>query len=285
MEEGGKHKMTKLPPPKRVDLRCKPPIPYWGSKVKLAPKIIALMPQHTCYVDVFGGSGAVILAKAPAKVDVYNDIDGDLVNMYRVIRDPAKFEELVRLCELQPYSRDDYNRYKADGFGGMTDTERASAFIMLVNSSMSGKIGSGFGITNKGHYTPIMSYLQRVFRLPDIHNRMRGVFIENLSFDKLLHKYDDPWTCFYLDPPYLPSTRVSTNDYRNEGGYALHVNLLPMLYRLRGGVVLSGYPGSIYDMLESKGFTRHEFGCTTSGNALSCLKSSRTEVVWVRGPL
>jgi len=175
------------------------PLPYVGGKTRLAREIIALFPKHTTYVEVFGGGGQVLFRKPPSDVEVYNDIDGDLVNFFRVCQ--WHHEELVRCLRFSLISRAWHKIYKSTPPESLTDVQRAARFFYLQKNSFGGLIRTQqfhYGVTHPPNFNPK--------RIPEIldsaHRRLQGVQIESLPYEQLLAKYDRETTLFYLDPPY-----------------------------------------------------------------------------------
>jgi len=129
----------------------KPFINYIGGKQRLAKKLISYFPDHKCYVEVFGGSGAVLFAKEPSQFEKYNDIDDELVNLFRQVRENP--EGLSRQIAMYPQSRTEYNRLRKSA-KGLSDLQRAVRLYYLFSNSYSGKLGSGFSASSyhKGKY-------------------------------------------------------------------------------------------------------------------------------------
>jgi DNA adenine methylase len=266
-----------------------------GSKVRLAPRLISLFPPHHTFVDVFGGSAAVTLAKTPAKIDVYNDIDEGLVNFFRVLRDPEKFTRLRFLLELTPYSRQEFQ--SAGGAGeGVDDIELARRFFVISRMCFSGKVSGGWGTdvvsTLNGMSKSCWGYLSAIQSLPEIHTLLRRIVIDNRDFRKIIKTYDTPETFFYCDPPYVLSTRVSEGWlYKHELTDEAHYDLVLMLLRIKGRVMISGYKNAIYAALDIAGWVRREFDvpCSSHGRTRftgvkgpgSCADHRRIEVVWM----
>lgn len=254
-----------------------PPITWFGGKAKLAARIVAHFPVHRTYVEPFGGSAAVLLAKPPSPVEVYNDIDHDLVNLYRVLRDPALFERLRAACESTLYSRAEF--YLAQEPTG-EPVEAARRFIVRQRQSHGG-MGRAWSycITDaqSGMSSAVRRWLAGVERLDDIHQRMRRVQVESDDWAEVLARYDRPSTLFYLDPPYAADTRVG-GGYRHELGPSDHLRLVEAVLLLSGMTVLSGYRCDAYLPLESAGWVRVDYDVPAY---MSPSRGRRLESLWL----
>lgn len=165
----------------------------------MARKILPFFPEHECYVEVFGGSGALLFAKEPSKYEKYNDIDGDLVNLFRQVRDnPRGLEKKLRLL---PQSRVEY-AYLRDDNTPLSDLERAVRIYYLYKNGFSGKPGGCFSVSanHKGKYDMWVD-------LYKWSKRLRRVAVECLDFSELIPKYDEKSVFFFLDPPYYDVAR------------------------------------------------------------------------------
>jgi DNA adenine methylase len=225
-----------------------PPFPYYGSKAMLAPWIISKMPEHTAYVEPFFGSGAVLLGKPMAKYEAVNDVDGEIVNFFRVLRDRP--DELVSVLQLTPHARDEY-AYCIDLTDDPLEQARRTCarYVMAFNGQRNG----GYSFSTKGKQSKATGFKSRIdSRLSVIAERLRNVDIENWDALKFIDRWDHPDTLAYIDPPYLASTRSEGNDrnYANDNGSSeFHTELVERIRQFRGTVVLSGYPSKLYDSL------------------------------------
>ena len=260
-------------------------------------KILPLFPPHHTYVEPFGGGASVILAKPPSPVEVYNDIDSGLVNLFRVLRDPKQFQEFYRKVSLTPYSREEH-RFCLETWENCEDpVEKAYRFFILVRQGFSGKIGTGwsFSVTTSIHKMAraTASYLSAIEMLPEISARLLQVQIENKDFREIFAIYDTPRTLFYCDPPYVQSARKDKKVYRYEMSDDDHKELLDILLGIKGLAVVSGYDNPLYKVLDEAGWERYEFetvcfalGRTrwtgVQGKGAALRLAPRTEVVWVK---
>jgi DNA adenine methylase len=225
----------------------------------MTKKLLQFIPRHHTYVEVFGGSASILLAKPPSPVEVYNDVDGDLVNLFRVIRDPEKFKEFHRQVSLIPYSREEFKYYRK--LEPKNDIERAVKTFVLFRQSMNG-INSCWGYTIKeswrGMAGPVSEYLSIIDELPLIHQRLFKVQIENDDFRKVIPRYDYEDAFFYNDPPYIPETRRQ-GKYEYEMTLEDHKDLVELLLSIKGSAMLSCYYHPIYEPLVKAGWQRKDF--------------------------
>lgn len=261
------------------------PVAWYGGKYYLARWIIEHLPAHRVYIEPFGGMANVLLKKQPSEVEIFNDLDGRVVNLFRVLKDRSQLEELKRLAELTPYSREEFalicnTPEPADPI------EKALWFFVRCRQARGG-IGMS-NITPNAWATstrtrrsmpePISKYLSALDGLDAVAARFRQVMVEAMPAIELIKKYDGPDVLFYCDPPYLGSTRHAGKaaTYHVEMDDADHEALLHQLLQCSGSVVLSGYPSSLYDRLLS-GWERFERPMKVQ---FSNSGGDRTEVLW-----
>lgn len=176
-----------------------PIIPWIGGKRRLAKRIIPMFPEHECYVEPFAGGAALYFMKDPAPVEVLNDINGDLVNLYRVVK--HHLEELIRQFKWALISRQIYAWMKATPEEVLTDIQRAARFFYLQKMAFGGKVESRtFGTATTS--PPRLNLLRIEEDLSAAHLRLARTFVENLPWQECIRRYDRPHTLFYLDPPY-----------------------------------------------------------------------------------
>lgn len=272
------------------------PIRYFGGKGRMTKKIIPLLPETKIYVEAFGGGASILLAKCPAGTEVYNDLDSALYEFFSVLADSKLFEKFYRRVALLPLSRQLYHDCRTSWMEEEDLIERVSKWFVMARQSFGGRFGSGWGFTIN-HYKRDMSgavskWLSIIDLLPEIHARLQRVQIECQDFRKILETYDTPDTCFYLDPPYIQSTR-SAGGYKHEMTDDDHRELVEMMLSLKGSSVLSGYNHEIYRPLNEAGWERYEFetacsaagrtrGTGIQGEGAAMKAAPRTEVVWVK---
>jgi DNA adenine methylase len=254
-----------------------PPITWFGSKSRLAPKIVSQFAPHHTYCEPFGGSAAVLLAKPPAKVEVYNDINADLVNLFRVIREPDLFSRLRSAAENTLYARNEFKLAKEP-----SDDPVESARRFLVRQRQShGGLGNNWSYcvtdSSGGMASAVKRWQTGLDRLPLVHKRLKTVQIEQADWRDIIDRFDNRNTLFYLDPPYVPGTRVN-GKYAHELTQDHHHILVTRLLSLNGMAVLSGYQHESYKPLEEAGWSRidHEVPAHTSDN-----RTRRIECLWL----
>lgn len=256
----------------------RPALRYHGGKFRLAPWILQFFPPHSVYVEAFGGGASVLLRKDRSYAEVYNDLDGEVVNLFRVVRDRG--DELVRVAALTPFAREEF----ADAYEPHADAVE-QARRTLVRSSMGfGSAGASGQVTgfransNRSYTTPAHDWAKFPECLEAIVTRFRGCVVENRDALLCMRAHDAPSTLHYVDPPYVHSTRGLRGrapSYRHEMSDDEHRALGAGLRELRGMVVLSGYPCEIYDFELFSDWERHERSALADG------ARERTEVVWL----
>jgi DNA adenine methylase len=258
-----------------------PAFRYHGGKFRLAPWIISQMPEHVCYVEPFGGAGSVLLRKPRSYAEVYNDIDGDVVNLFQVLRDPMLNQRLQDACVLTPYARDEFCTAYEDSADPVERARRMVVRASMGFGSAAGSCGkSGFRGSSKRRYaTPTHLWVRYPDNLSAVCQRLQGVIIENKNALQVMASHDAPTTVHYIDPPYLPDTRFPGNRcYRHEMMQEDHVHLLAKAKTLSGTVMVSGYESELYnDMLATwERFSRQSRISASRG------ASVRTECLWVK---
>jgi len=193
--------------------------PYPGAKSQMADWIIQQFPKHECFVDVFGGSAAILVNKPQSRVEVYNEQDEDLVHCFEVLRDRG--EELKEWLRSVPYSRQLYEDWATEFYEGgrpKDDIERAGRFYFLRYSQFGGKYDAkkGFRIAKKKDDYAGQDFAKAIEGLESFRDRFRGVIIENLDYTEILDRYDRDTTLFYLDPPYVD---VGDEYYSHKGEF------------------------------------------------------------------
>ncbi|GEM_PF-456255 len=275
-------------PPETQDGKGKlrSPLKWFGGKNNQLNKLLPVVPPHRIYCEPFGGSAALLFAKEPAPVEVYNDLDSELVNFFRVLRDKSKFPEFIRQVELTLYSREDYDDCRKNLESIDDDVERARAFFVSIRQARGGIFGAGWSCTIGESQGGMAGAVKRWLRigglLEKVHKRLQVVQIEHQDFRKLIGRYDTPDTFFYLDPPYMAETRRG-GSYRREASDSDHEDLVRVLLELKGTALLSGYRNELYEQLENAGWTRKEYEVKSQPAApsKSGKKTSRTECLWL----
>jgi DNA adenine methylase len=228
----------------------RPLLRYHGGKWKLAPWILQNLPPHRVYVEPFGGGGSVLLRKPRSYAEVYNDLDGEIVNLFQVARDDG--EALAQACELTPFARAEFAQsYSACG----TPLEQARRTLVrsFMGFGSAGASGQSTGFranSNRSGTTPAHDWMNYPDCLRMVIHRLRGVVIENRDAMDVMKAHDCEQALHYVDPPYVHSTRAlrtGAPSYRHEMTDEQHEQLAHELATLRGMVVLSGYRCDLYD--------------------------------------
>jgi DNA adenine methylase len=266
-------------------------IPYFGGKTTTAPWIVSMLPAHQHYVEPFCGSLAVLLAKPPSPQETVNDLDGRLVNFWRVLRDATG--DLVRACEMTPHSRAEYSDALARiGDESLPGLERARLAWVILHQGRGRRFDGHEGwrhaigrASTGGGQHPVATTIDRAVDLiAPCAERLRTVTLECLPALDLIAKYGAHRdVLLYVDPPYLGTTRSGPNRYGLEmASEAGHRELAGALGACKAAVVLSGYTSPLYD--ELYGGWHCERLSTTTGNGADG-KRSRVEVLWSNRPL
>ncbi|MBI4799698.1 MAG: DNA adenine methylase [Desulfarculus sp.] len=275
--------------------RLRPPFKWFGGKQGLAGKFLELLPPHRVYVEVFGGSGALLLAKQPAPLEVYNDLDSGLVGLFRVLRDPDQAARLLLLASQTPYSREEYQHCRDTWEDCADPVERAYRWLVVAGMSFGGLFGRSWGSvtgsSSRGIATTSSSWLSYMGRLGRVHERIMTVQVEHQDFRRLIPRYDSPETLYYLDPPYVAETRRA-GGYRHEMTLEDHQELVELLLGIEGMALLSGYEHAAYRPLERAGWQvrRWDVVCHAAGRTKASglkgrgavlAKQRRVECAWI----
>ena len=266
----------------------RPVLRWHGGKWRLAPWILRHVPPHRVYVEPFGGAASVLLRKPRAYAEIYNDLDDEVVTLFRVLRDPETAARLEALLRLTPFARTEFR----DAYEPTDDPlERSRRLIVRAYmgfgsnahaSQHKGHRSTGFRAnSSRSGTTPAHDWRSYPDVLGAIVARLAGVTIECRPAMEVMAKHDGPATLHYVDPPYLPETRARGNTYdlawrmyRHELSREDHAALLDVLAELTGMVVLSGYPDPLYDE-RLPGWRRIETAALADG------ARERVEVLWI----
>ena len=263
------------------------PFGWPGGKSKSLEQILPHLPYREKYVEAFGGSGAVLLARAKSKIDVYNDRYGGVVCFYQCLRDPALFERLTGWLELSLHAREEFSWCKETWSNHRDPVERAARWYSMIQASF-GSIGRNWGRQVNGN-SMAGKIQRRLQEFPALHERLKDVQIENQDWADCLRDYDDRDAVFYLDPPYVD---VNRGTYKSEMSIESHRALLETVFSLDGYVAVSGYSNPLYE--EQDWDQRYEWDAFVSiqsiggaGNGKETLKGleargSVKEVLWVK---
>lgn len=263
----------------------KPPITYYGGKTTIADRIVSLLPDHKHYVEPFCGSLAVLLAKRPSAHETVNDLDGDLITFWRVLRNRPL--DLERVCALTPHARAEYDACLR-GDRPADELEVARRVWVRLAQGRGGQLrrttGWRYFADPAGSHTSMPGYLEAYRqRFAPAAARLIGVSLEARPALEIISKYGrHNGALLYVDPPYLGSTRNWGNQYRIEMRTDdEHRELAEALRAARAAVVLSGYPSPLYDLELYPDWHRAEIPArTTQGGS----DTARTEVLWSNRP-
>lgn len=252
----------------------RPIVRYHGGKWLIAPWIIDHFPPHRKYVEPYGGGASVLLRKSRVYSEVYNDLDGEIVNLFRVARDYG--EDLRRVLYLTPFSKDEFLSSYQPVDDPIEQARRTVARSFMGFGSNSHNRKTGFrSNSDRSGTTPALDWRNYPDALVMIIERLRGVVIENGDALDIIKQHDKPGTLHYVDPPYLASVRDRGIDYRHEMTEEQHIELSKLLKGLDGNVVLSGYPSELYNDLYGA-WTRFDRTALADG------ARKRTECIWVK---
>jgi len=251
---------------------------YFGGKWAIAPWVLAHLPPHLIYVEPFGGAASILLRKPRSKIEVYNDLDEEIVGIFRVVQDPKQCQALMRRLHRTPYSRREFELAFQASADPIIRAQRAivrsyqsfhheALFNPRKTTFADAKHRSGSGCKAHEWATYPRSLLS-------ISRRLQGVVIECRAAHDIIRAQDSPDTLFFVDPPYLPSTRTKSG-YRHEMSETEHGALLEQLRAVQGMVVLAGYPSTLYDSLLAD-WQRIERPHRAYGS-----QRPRTEVLWL----
>lgn len=262
-----------MPPrkPKRPALR------YHGGKWRVAEWVISHFPAHEVYVEPFGGAASILLNKEPSPIEVYNDLDDEVVRLFRILRDPEKAKELQRRVHLTPFARAEFT-----SCWEVSDDPIERVRRLIVRSFQA--IGNKDRLSRNGwrtrtartKVTPCIAWNGWPAEVPAFVDRLKDVVIESGTWQKMADVYDDEKTLFYFDPPYVFEARKSgyRKIYAHEMTNTDHAELLARIQTLKGMVVLSGYHHPMYDEA-LQGWERFETNARAQTNA------PRVEVLWL----
>ena len=270
-------------PDGKVARRVKPPFGYYGAKQKIATHIIKMMPPHNAWVEAFCGSSAITFAKKPAPIEVINDKNGEIVNLFDQLRNNC--DELCRVITLTPYAREEFLKARLPE-KCLSGVERARRFLvtsmMTVNGMQNSRCGFSFSSSyvRRGMESRVSRWNNLPERLAQVAERLRCVRIENRDARELLEMFlERPATLIYLDPPYFVKREhkyiIDANDR------SFHEELLTLCCKAKCMILLSGYDTSLYnDILSSKkGWERRMIRTHTRDTTGK--DYARTEVLWL----
>jgi DNA adenine methylase len=255
---------------------------WYGGKFNHLEWLLPLLPASHHYCEPFSGSASVLLNRAPSPVETYNDIDGEAVNFFRVLRDQGS--ALERAIALTPFSREEFHRAVAGSTHEATDLERARRFYVrarqartgLAQTATLGRWANCKDTSRAGMAGAVSRWLGGVEALADIATRLIRVQIENRPALDLIRLYDAKGTLFYCDPPYLHDTRGDSSAYGFEMDESEHIALAEVLHGCKAKVAISGYRNRLMDEL-FEGWRRFDAPLKQCHS----IKKTRQECLWM----
>ncbi|MBP8972336.1 MAG: DNA adenine methylase [Anaerolineae bacterium] len=255
---------------------------WYGGKYSHLDWLLPLLPSCHHYCEPFGGSAAVLLNRDPSPVETYNDIDGEIANFFRVLRNDP--DHLIRAIALTPFSREEFA--SACVIDPTLDPfERARRFYVrarqvrtgLAQSASLGRWANCKNTSRAGMAGAVSRWLGAVEDLPEIALRLLRVQIENRPASEIIRLYDSPVTLFYCDPPYVHESRQDNNAYAYEMTDQEHAQLAELLDSVEGMVAISGYDCDLMNDLYSEPRWIKNVG---PSKTIHSTKGKRTEVLW-----
>ncbi len=255
---------------------------WYGGKFSHLDWLLPLLPESHHYCEPFSGSAAVLLNRKPSPVETYNDIDGEVVNFFKTLRDNA--DELTRQIALTPFSREELHIAVSGNKSEITDIERARRFYVrarqtrtgLAQTSSVGRWANCKDTSRAGMSGAVSRWLGGVDQLEDIARRLLRVQIENRPAIDVINLYDSNKTLFYCDPPYVHSTRGDSKAYKFEMTDEEHVVLSKTLNKIKGKAAISGYSCELMNKLY-KNWNRFDAEIKTTHTT----KEKRQECLWM----
>jgi len=255
---------------------------WYGGKFSHLEWLLPLLPKAHHYCEPFAGSGAVLLNRDPSPVETYNDIDGDVVNFFRMLRDKPR--DLARAINLTPFSREEFYRAINGPRQGLSAVERARLFYIrarqartgLAQTATLGRWANCKNTSRAGMSGVISRWVNGGIGLEEIAKRLIRVQIENRPAVDIIRLYDSAKTLFYCDPPYLHETRGDAKAYGFEMAEEEHRDLASALRKCKGKVAISGYRCDLMDDM-FKGWRRFD----APKKICHSIKKMRQECVWM----
>lgn len=262
----------------------RPALRYHGGKFRMAPWIISHFPEHDCYVEPFGGGGSVLLRKPPAHLEVYNDLNGDVANFFRVLRErPA---DLIAAIEFTPFARAEFLAAQLPCDDPLERARRTYVWSWQGRGRAGVEEAGGWRYMSRATRatTPVDDWNNHG-HLWSVVERLKRVQFECDDALRVIERFDEPQTLFYVDPPYVARTRGNrwgTSAYCYEYTDQDHRRLAEALHGVAGMVIVSGYPSALYDELYAgwRVVTRRESKDNGVRAATECLWLSPRVSAW-----
>lgn len=255
---------------------------WYGGKFSHLNWLLPLLPKTVHYCEPFGGSAAVLLNREPSSIETFNDIDGEIVNFFRVLRN--KKEELLEAIGLTPFSKKEFELSISKSKNNISDLERARQFFIcarqvrtgLAQTASSGRWAYCVLTSRAGMAGAVSRWLGSVEGLAEIAQRLLRVQIENSLAMDVIYRYDSKETLFYCDPPYIHDSRGDSNAYKYEMTNLEHIELSKLLHSVKGKVAIFGYHCELMDNLY--GDWKY---IESPKKACHSIKKVRQEVLWI----
>lgn len=231
---------------------ARPVLRYHGGKFLLAPWILSHFPPHRIYTEVYGGAASVLMQKPRCYSEVYNDLSGEVVNLFRVLRDPCQGREIERVLRLTPYARAEFNAAYLAAADPIETARRTviKAFMGFGSASVSNRHRTGFRAnSDRSGTTPAHDWTNYPDALAAMTARLQGVVIENRPALDVIEQHDKADCLHYVDPPYVQDTRylgAESGVYQHDMTDQQHRDLADLLHQVKGMVILSGYQSPLY---------------------------------------
>lgn len=254
---------------------------WYGGKFNHLAWLLPLLPNTRHYCEPFGGSAAVLLNREPSPIETYNDIDGEVVNFFRVLREQK--DELIEAIGLTPFSREEFELAISECDEEISELERARRFFIrawqvrtgLAQTASSGRWAHCLLTSRAGMAGAVSRWLGSVEGLSEIAQRLLRVQIEHAPAEQVVTRYDSSETLFYCDPPYPHESRRDSKAYAYEMTDAQHRELAHLLHTIKGKAAISGYHSPLMDELYKDWYCLEAPAKKTHS-----VKQTRIEVLW-----
>jgi len=251
---------------------------YFGGKWAIAPWVLSHFPPHRIYVEPFGGAASVLLRKPRSRIEVYNDLDKEIVSLFQTVQDPTQCRALMRRLRRTPYSRRIFETAFQPSNNPVIRAQSAitRAYQSFHHEALFNPKKTTFADAKHRNATHCKAreWASYPRTLSTISRRLQGVILECRSAQQVIRAQDTPDTLFFIDPPYLPATRTKSG-YRHEMTETEHIALLEQLRHVKGMVILAGYPSTLYDQ------TLHDWHRIERESRAAGSAKPRTEVLWL----
>lgn len=262
---------------------------WYGGKFSHLDWLLPLLPDAYHYCEPFGGSAAVLINRVPSPIETYNDIDGEVTNFFKVLRDQKV--ELLEAIGLTPFSREELRQAVDKNVSGLSDLERARRFFVrarqvrtgLAQTASEGRWAHCRLTSRAGMAGAVSRWLGSVEGLAEIAQRLLRVQIENAPALDVIARYDSAHTLFYCDPPYIHESRSDVRAYAYEMSDDEHIELARLLHKIKGHVAISGYlsprMNDLYGdwtVIEAPSKKAH-----STNTRSDSIKQERSEVLWI----